>query len=406
MAIKLTKTICDKTQADPKRDVFVWDSAISGFGLRVKSSGVKSFVAQYRVGGRSRRMTLGQYGRITVEQARKLAQKTFGSVAQGEDPLEERKSQRGGATVKELGERYLEEHARPKKKPVSVLNDEMNLKNHVYPRLGGQFVRDVTREHIAKCHHAMRETPGAANRTLALLSKMFNLAEAWGLRPDGSNPCRHVQRYRENKIERFLSAEELARLGTALSKAEAEQSESAEAIAAIRLLVLTGCRRGEILTLKWEHVDFERRCLRFPDSKTGAKTVPLNAPALQVLEALERRNEWVLPGRVHGKPLNNIAKVWERITETAKLGAHAEAGEDKTPVRMHDLRHSFASVGASGGQSLLVIGKLLGHSQAATTQRYAHLANDPVAAASEAIGATIAAALAAKPKAEVVELRP
>jgi integrase len=396
MATKLTKTICDKTQADAKRDVFVWDSAISGFGLRVKPSGVKSFVAQYRIAGRSRRMVLGQYGRITVEQARKLAQKAFGAVAQGEDPLEERQAQRGGATVKELGERYLEEHARPKKKPVSVMNDEMNLKNHVYPRLGSRSVREVTREHVGKLHHSMRDTPGAANRTLALLSKMFNLAEAWGLRPDGSNPCRHVQRYRENKIERFLSADELARLGTALKAAETDESESPEAIAAIRLLVLTGCRRGEILGLRWEYVDLERRCLRLPDSKTGAKVVPLNAPALQVLDRLEKRSEWVLPGRVHGKPLNNLSKAWENITEAAKL----------EKLRIHDLRHAFASVGASSGQSLLIVGKLLGHSQASTTQRYAHLSQDPVAAASEAIGAKIAAAMAAKPKAEVVELRP
>ncbi len=224
----------------------------------------------------------------------------------------------------------------------------------------------------------MRGIPGGANRTLALLSKMFNLAELWGLRPDGTNPCRHVERYRERKIQRFLSDEELARLGNALERAERDDLASCSAIAAIRLLIYTGCRSSEILGLRWEHIDQQRNLLRLPDSKTGARIVPLNAPALAVLSQLERNGfPWVLPGRRPRSHLVNLSKPWDSIRKLARLHG----------LRLHDLRHSFASVGASSGLGLPMIGKLLGHTQAATTQRYAHLADGPLRKASEAIAA-------------------
>jgi integrase len=242
----------------------------------------------------------------------------------------------------------------------------------------------------------MRERPTAANRVLALLSKMMNLAERWGLRPDGSNPCRHVERYRETKRERYLSEAELARLGAALAAAEQTGAEEPEVVAALRLLVFTGCRMGEILGLCWECVDFERRCLNLPDSKTGAKTVPLNVPALEVLAGLERRSEYVIPGRDPRHALVNLSKPWDRIRVAAKLEG----------VRIHDLRHSFAAVAAGSGHSLLIIGGLLGHKQAQTTRRYAHLSDDPLRAASEAVGGRIAAALARRPEAEVLPLVP
>ena len=231
----------------------------------------------------------------------------------------------------------------------------------------------------------MRETPGAANRTLSLISKMLNLAEKWGLRPDHSNPSRHVERYAERNLERFLSAEEMGRLGDALTKAERTQTELPSAIAALRLLAFTGCRLSEILTLRWDQVDLERTCIRLTESKTGAKVVYLSPPAIEVLNGIERSdtNIWVIAGAKPGAHLVNLRKPWHRL--------RARAGLDD--VRLHDLRHSFASVGAARGLSLPMIGALLGHRQSKTTERYAHLADDPLRAANNAIGAHIADAM-------------
>lgn len=322
---------------------------------------------------------------MTAEQARTMAQQWLGHISQGEDPLAKQQAMKKAPTVSELAERYLNEHARVKKKPGSIRPDEYNIRCHILPALGKQKVSDVTRANIAELHYAMRETPGAANRVLALLSKMFNLAEQWGYRPDHSNPVRHIERYKEKRFERFLSAEEIARLGEVLAEAERTQSEYPSVIAAIWLLIFTGARLSEILELQWDDVDFDNACLRLPDSKSGAKVIYLSAPALSVLDHIDRHenNPYVIVGREPLSHLVNLRKPWARI--------RAKAGLDD--FRLHDLRHSFASVGAGLGVSLPIIGKMLGHTQAATTQRYAHLAADPVKEATDKIGETIAAAL-------------
>ena len=229
-----------------------------------------------------------------------------------------------------------------------------------------------------------------------MLSKFFNWAEKHGLRPDGSNPCRHVEKYREGRRERFLSQVELGRLGDALREAEQDKSCSPWVVAAVRLLTLTGARLNEILTLRWEHVSEEHESLFLPDSKTGRKAIHLSPPALALLQAIPRLegNPYVICGERPGRHLVNIEKPWRRIRAAAKLD----------DVRLHDLRHSFASVAASGGQSLIVIGKMLGHSQPATTARYAHLADDPVKAASDAVGRHIASAMDSGTSGEVVDL--
>jgi integrase len=382
---KLTKRVVEGiTPGD--RDIIVWDTELRGFGCKVTPKGRRSYLLYYRTGeGQQRKPALGTHGAITSEQAREIARAMLAEIAKGSDPKAAEEARRSAPTVAGLADRFLAEHADTKKRSSSTRMDRVNLRLHVLPALGRLKVLEVTRADVARLHHGMRSTPGAANRVLALLSKMFNLAERWDLRPDHTNPCRHVERYAERKMERFLSSEELARLGAALAAAE-RGAEMPSAIAAVRLLAFTGARAGEVLGLRWEHVDLPGGCLRLPTSKTGRKVIHLNGPALEVLAGLAGRrtgSPWVIAGAKPGRPLVNIRKPWHRLREAAGL----------PDVRLHDLRHSFASVAVAGGLSLPVIEALLGHSQPATTARYAHLAADPLRAAAEAIGAHLGAFL-------------
>ncbi len=365
---------------------FLWDEALPGFGIRVTPAGVVSYVFQYEQAARSRRLTIGRHGAPwTPATARREAIRLRADVAAGRDPAELRAEAHRAATLTEFSERYLAEHARPKKKPSSATEDARLLRNHILPALGRRKLASLARPEVARLHHSMRSTPFAANRVLALLSKMFNLAEGWGLRPDGSNPCRHVERFKERRRERFLSFAELAKLGQVLGEIERGGSEPSIAVAAIRLLLFTGCRRSEVLTLRWDEVDLERGRLTLRDSKTGPKVVRLGAPALRVLAQLPRFDEspYCFAGR-HGRGcFVGLPHIWERIRARAGL----------QDVRLHDLRHSFASVGAGSGESLVIIGALLGHRQPATTSRYAHLADDPVRRAADRIAETIASAM-------------
>jgi len=382
---KITKRIIDSLQAQGK-DLVVWDGEMPGFGIRVKPSGVKSFCVQYRnEQGRSRRLTIGRYGRLTVEEARKEARQLLAKADVGQDPAEHKSEVRHSQTMADLVEEYLERHARPHKSPRSVKDDISIINQIILPRMGRKPVKEISRQEISKLHHELKDTPIRANRTIALLSKMFALAEDWGMRPENSNPCWGLKRYRENKRRRYLSGEELARLGGVLEKAEQEKNENPIVIAAIRMLIFSGMRLGEVLGLRWDYIDHEKGIINLPKSKTGAKTVPMNAPTRDLLVGLPRLadNPHVFPGANKGKPLVNINKPWRSL--------RAKAGLDD--VRMHDLRHTFASVGAAAGMGLPIIGALLGHTQAATTQRYAHLSNDPLKAATEDVGRRIAEAL-------------
>lgn len=383
----ITKRLVDSIEPD-ERDVFVWDRLVKGFILRCRVGGGKFYVLRYSTGrrGQYRQVTIGRHGSPwTPETARDEAKRLLGLVAIGRDPATERATSAAMPTIAEFSERYLREYAEPHKKSLSVREDQGNLRRAILPALGSLRLDKITRADIARFHVARHDTPSNANRCLALLSHMFTMAEKWGLRPDNSNPCRHVERFKENKRERYLSEAEMARLGAALGEVESDGSESAIAVAAIRLLVFTGCRVSEIKTLRWEHVNFETGAIRLPDSKTGAKTVVLNAPARELLASLPRieGNPHVIFGIRKGAHLTDLDHPWQRIRKRAGLD----------DVRLHDLRHSFASVGAASGESLLIIGALLGHTRATTTQRYAHLSNDPMRAASEAIGARIAAAM-------------
>ncbi|HME70493.1 MAG TPA: site-specific integrase [Myxococcota bacterium] len=403
--MKLTKRSVESIQPTHRKQV-TWDEDLPRFGVSVTPKGLRTYVLDFTAKGRRRRMALGRHGIITAENARRKAIELLAAVQGGADPLETVQSERRAPTVAELAERFLREHVQAKRKPSTWIEYESLLRVHIIPAIGRFKVAELTREQITNLHHEMRAIPAQANRAIAVVSRMFTLAERWGLRPDGTNPCRHVERYREGRRERFLSAREMARLGEVLAKAQREAVEPEAAIAALRLLLLLGARKSEILTLKWQFVDLERRCLRLPESKSGAKVIPLNAPAVEVLAGLAhtrderaKRNEavspWVIAGRHPGKPFVGLHRVWERIRRRAGLEG----------VRIHDLRHSFASVLAASGTSLIVIGRVLGHTVPATTARYAHLADDPVREAADVAGARIAGALSGEVGAEILPFR-
>ncbi|MFG1257298.1 tyrosine-type recombinase/integrase [Xanthobacter flavus] len=414
---KLTKRVIDATASERARFV-LWDAEVKGFGLRVEPSGAKSFLVRYRAGtGRGaplRQLKLGAYGVLTVDQARAKAKELLAQVAAGQDPGRERTEQRAAMTLRELAALFMSEHVAVKRKPNTYRSYRFVLDNHVVPALGTLKAADVTRADVAGLHRRMKGSPCQANRMVAVLGAVYTFAERGGLVPEGVNPARKVEMFKEKRRDRFLAMAEFERLGAALAAAEATGVDyvdrgkpvvrrlSPYSAAAIRLLLLTGARLREITSLRWEYVDLERRCLRLPDSKTGAKVVPLNAPAMKVLAELPREegNPFVIVGQKPGQPITALHKAWNVVRDAAGLDG----------LRIHDLRHSFASVGAGGGVGLQVIGKLLGHTQAATTQRYAHIHDDPLRVASELIGGRVGAALglsepATEGGAEVVSIK-
>lgn len=382
----------------------LWDSAVKGFGVRCQKSS-KVYILKTRIKSRQRWFSIGPHGSPwTPHRARDQALKLLGHIAEGKDPALARTVHSNMPIVAELCNRYLKDYAQEHKKPSSMNTDRANIENHVKPLIGNLHVSDITLADIDKFKRDVKDGKsargrkknqqggpsvtggsGVSNRCLALLSKMFNLAERWGWRMLGSNPCRNIERYKERKLERYLSDEELFRLSDALIHGEKEGTENPYVVAALRLLIFTGARLGEILTLQWKYVDFKNAKINLPDSKTGQKEIFLSAPALDTLSNLPRQlnNPYVICGNITGRHLVNLQKPWQRIRQRANI-------ED---VRIHDLRHSFASVAASSGLSLPMIGKLLGHTQAATTQRYAHLADNPIRDANEKIGQRLAAAM-------------
>lgn len=362
---KLTKR---SVEALPIRetDYFAFDDAMPGFGVRVLPSGKKSYLVQYRAGGRTRRVALGMHGTVTVEQARQHGRDLLGRVARGENPAEEIAKHHAEPTMANLGERFFTEHVVKRCKPRTQNEYRRALDIFIKPALGSFKIGDVTRADISKLHASRSDIPYQANRTLGVLSKMFNLAEEWGLRPDGSNPCRHVKKYPERRKERYLTSEELTRLKAVLAECKADGSESPHVCAAFWLLLTTGRRLGEIQTLKWSYI--VGGYMELPDSKVGAMRYPLAGPVRAMLARLERlpNNPYVIAGHVEGQHVTDLQKPWRRIRSLAGI----------PDVRIHDLRHNAASLLANRGVSLQVIGKTLGHKQIQTTLRYAHLTDE------------------------------
>jgi integrase len=398
-------------------------AATSGAVIRAAAafSGAKSYVVVYRAGaGRGapvRRYTIAAVGKITPERARARAKAILGAVAHGHDPANQKIAERGTPSVAELAGRFMADHVRTKCKAGTAEFYRDILERIVKPAVGTTKADKLNRLQVGRLHSSLADTPFQANRVLAVVGSMYAFAGRAGIVPEGTNPARGIDKFKESRRERFLTGEELGRLGSAIRAAETtgipwtvdETKPPAKhapkekrftkiepsAAAALRLLLFIGSRLREILHLRWENVDVERGCLFLPDSKSGRKTVILNAPALAVLNALERVGSYVVPGDDPEQPRHDLKRPWDAVTKRAGL----------TGVRLHDLRHTYASFGAGGGLGLPIIGRLLGHAQPATTARYAHLDNDPLRRASEAIASQIASALAGNQKARVEPLR-
>ena len=417
---KLTKRVIDSINPSGRREIH-YDSELKGFGLKLTSTGAKTWCVEYRpgAGGRGvskRRMVLGSATTLTPDQARDAARGVLARVALGEDPAAIRAGSREMPTFGEFAERYLAEEGAAKLKPRTLVNYRIYLHKHAVGHIGSRKLDMVTSSEVAKMHRWIGQTrPMTANRVIEFVGSVYRFAATCGLVKRGHNPCADIKAFREQHRERFLTSEEFARLGDAIREAETtgipwlvdDAKPTAKHIpkervtkidqysaAALRLLVFTGARLQEILQLKWEFVDSERGLLLLPDSKTGRKTIVLNAPALAILAGLPRGGPFVIIGADLESPRRDLNRPWKSIRRRAGLEG----------VRIHDLRHSFASIGVGGGLGLPIIGKLLGQSSPATTARYAHLDSDPLRRASNSIGAQLSAALQGNRGTAVVQL--
>lgn len=377
-----------KLPVPPRGNKIYYDDDVPGFGVRVTAADARSFLLSYRVRGtgRDRRYTIGSCSNWTIGAARNEARRLKREVEQGGDPLADIEAEREAPTVADLCDRFEQEHL-PRKRPTTAADYKRILALHVRPVLKSIKVADVTFDDIDPLHRRVTTAGGpyVANRTVAVLSKMFSLAIRWKMRPD--NPCRGIERNYEAKRQRYLTGDELPRLIAALAAHPDRQSANV-----IRMLLLTGARRGEIMAMRWADIDPAGTWTK-PGSTTKQKTdhtVPLSAPAQQLLAEIREQQtskkrvlgEFVFPGSGDTKHVVEIKRVWRTLCKAAGISG----------LRIHDLRHSFASQLVSGGASLPLIASLLGHSNTSTTQRYAHLYLDPQRAAVETIGAVIGAA--------------
>lgn len=388
---KVTKAAIDRLAVGQT----IRDPELKGFGARRQVGAVSYFLVK-RINGRLRWMTIGLHGNPwTPETARKEAHRLLGSIASGGDPATLKRERLENPTFSAAAEQFMELHG-PKLKAGSRVKYDILLRLYLKPKFGTIRLVDIKRSDVARFHSKLAAKPATANYCVAILSKIMSWAEEQEYRPKQSNPCFNLEKFRETKRQRYLSKDEFARLGAVLATVAEECLESLYVVAAIRLLMFTGARVGEILTLKWSFVDLQRRLLILPDSKTGQKMITLNSAAVEVLQSLPRvqDNPYVIIGRVERKYLVNLQKPWRRIRDLAGLG----------DARLHDLRHTFASTVAAEGGSLPMIGKLLGHKHTATTARYVHLVEDASHALNQKAGSAISSALNPELKSEAAML--
>ena len=432
--VKLTKRVIDQASGERGRH-YIWDCELRGLGVQVEKSGTKTYFVRYRPKGQGRDgarrfYKLGRHGDLTPDEAREQAKRVLGAVAEGRDPVIELKATRAeelrrhaAPKIRDLGQLFLDGHVRAKRKLLTQLSYELILRRHIYPAIGEASLCSVSRSDLVDLHLKKKNSSPVANRMLAVISSMYSFAAKRGLVPEGFNPAKGIEKFREEGRERYLTSEELLRLSQALIEAETvgvpwvidatnpkskhtpnawkgqREIVDPHAVAAIRLLLFTGARLREILDLTWKHVDLGRELLFLPDSKTGKKTIVLNAAALEILQQLRqtvaadraRLEGFVIKGLVDDQPRADLKRPWTAIRRHADLEG----------VRLHDLRHTFASIGAGASLGLPVVGKLLGHSQPQTTARYAHLDADPLRRAANIIGDHLSAAM--RPKAPATE---
>ena len=380
----ISRSTVEKLEAD--RDTVFWDSELLGFGVRVYPTGRKVYVVQTRTGGESgKRVTVGRHGVITPEEARRRAALIVSRIKAGEDPIPEPLAATKGPTVADLAAVYLEEIVEVRLKPASAKVYRSVIGKHVLPALGRKPALSVDHAAVSALHHSLAATPSAANRAVEMLFRIYRAAEERELIPEGGNPCLQVSMNRPRRHERFLTDREFRRLGRALDEEEGKGGSRMYAAMAIRLLLLTGCRKNEVLNLRWDHVDLEAREMRLGDSKTGPRRVQLSPAAAELLARIPpvEENPHVIPGMRPGSRMSELQRPWMRVRARAGL----------QDMRLHDCRHSFASRALALGESLPAIGRLLGHSQVQTTARYAHLTRDSVHEAALRVSSRIEAAL-------------
>lgn len=374
---RFTKKFIEGVLCEDNKEIFVWDSELKGLGVRILSSGRKTYFVQYRNKyNRTRRKKIGVHGVITTEQAREQAKILLGSVAKGEDPSTENKTQKKEKTVRELTMRYLELHAKPNKNEHSYIEDKRRITNVVLPRYGHKKIKELTNFELQNLHRELKDMPYKSNRLIALLSKMYNLAIHWGWAE--SNPTKGIVKYKEQPRTRWLNENEMQKLWEVLDKYSDHRTSFA-----FKLILLTGARKSEVLNATWDQFDLEKGVWTKPAHLTKQRKnehLPLSSNAIEVLRQLQNAHPssslFVFPGKVEGQALQGVKRFWRTILKEAKI-------ED---FRIHDLRHTHASHLVSSGLSLSIVGKLLGHTQAATTQRYAHLADEPLREAAEFFG--------------------
>jgi integrase len=376
MSVKLTdRGVAKLPGPTGKRNQIIhFDTETGGFGVRVTAAGAKSFILDYRTrSGRQRRYTIGKVEQPwTVGAARKEAKELRKKIDQGKDPMTEIQAGKDAPTMADLAKRFTEEHL-PKLRPITRRDYEAAIKTLIVPKLGAAKVAEITFADVDALHRKITKdgAPYRANRTVALLSKMFSLAIKWTWRTD--NPAKGIERNQEIKRERYLSADELDRLGRALDECQDRQS-----VMMIQILLLTGARSGEVKSMQWGHLDLKHGVWIKPASTTNQKKlhrVPLSAPALELLKSIKPEGEFVFPSR-HGGHRGDFKKTWAKVCKAAGIKG----------CRIHDIRHSFAALAVSDGLSLPMVGRLLGHSTPATTARYAHLHDDPLKEATERVG--------------------
>ena len=385
----------------PGRDRIVFDTT-PGFGIRVTPNGTRIFIAQARVAGRKRRIAIGRHPDITVTQAREQALQALADMRRGNDPAIERKARvqaaaAGEMTVAELCDKWLVDYVRPKLKPLTALDYERVVAKYIKPALGHLLVVRIGRDDVVRLHVDMQQIPRRANYIINTVRSILNFAIDLGLRPPASNPARRIKMYREQLHERFLTEEEIGKAADAIEQVERTGKIGPHGAAGLRLALFTGARSGEITAIEWKHIDWDRRIIRLPDSKTNdPRTIHLSDAAIEVLKTVPRIGRYVIAGARPDAPYKNLSRAW--IVARAYVGL----GD----VRLHDLRHSYASLAAGRGVSLQMIGKLLGHGFR-RRRTLCPLARDAVATVNDELGMAMQAAIAKKPTpgATVVKLR-